>query len=66
MIVQLSRVTILNKFFYHEQLILPKVKLFMVTTLNEKNNSSAVLSRLSLCHYFDVSETTKYRIGGGG
>lgn len=66
MIVQLSRVMILNKFVYHEYLISPKGKLFMGTTLNEKNNSSAMLSRLSLCHCFDVSETTKYRIGGGG
>lgn len=64
MIVQLSGMMILNKFVYHETLILPKGKLFMGTTLNEKNNSSAVLSRLSLCHCFDVSETTKYRSGG--
>lgn len=66
MIVQLSRVMILNKCVYHEHLILPKGKLFMGTTLNEKNNSSAVLSRLSLGHCFGVSETAKYRMGGGG
>lgn len=65
MIVQLSGMMILNKFVYQEHLILPKGKLFMGTTLNEKNNSSAVLSRLSLCRCFNVSETTKYRMGGG-
>lgn len=65
MIVQLRGMMIPNKFVYYEHLILPKGKLFMGTTLNEKNNSSAVLSRLSLCHCFNVSETTKYRMVGG-
>ena len=55
---------ILNKFVYHETLVLPKGKLFTGTTSNEKNNSSAVLSRLSLCHCVDVSETTNIEWGG--